>query len=64
MNAILWVQLDRKQPNKDTWEKQRQMWIDLILSYAKHHRLFSVDVDEMTAGKSPLFCNEGIKRKM
>lgn len=50
------------QPNLDTQAKQIEAWKNMLISYYKHHKLYRLDVTE--AQTSPLFCNDGIKRKL
>lgn len=46
---------------KETQQKQRLLWQDLILRYCKHHRLFVVSAEE--ADDFPLFHNKAINRE-
>ncbi|XP_070569700.1 vacuolar protein-sorting-associated protein 25-like [Ptychodera flava] len=50
------------QPNLETRQKQLEAWCNLVLSYHKHNRVFSLDVTE--AQSSPLFSNSQIDRKL
>ena len=47
---------------KETQQKQRLLWQDLILRYCKHHRLFVVSAEE--ADDFPLFHNQAINREL
>ncbi|KAJ3028376.1 UNVERIFIED_CONTAM: Vacuolar protein-sorting-associated protein 25 [Siphonaria sp. JEL0065] len=51
-----------RQPTQETWARQRNLWIDLILSYCQSQRLFLVDLNELS--KSPLFVNKEINRAL
>ncbi|KAJ3088817.1 Vacuolar protein-sorting-associated protein 25 [Physocladia obscura] len=51
-----------QQPTSETWLRQKLQWIDLILAYCAHHRLFLVDLNDLT--KSPLFSNSAINRSL
>jgi ESCRT-II complex subunit VPS25 len=46
---------------KETQQKQRLLWQDLILRYCKHHRLFVVSAEE--ADDFSLFHNKAINRE-
>lgn len=50
------------QPHLATREKQLEAWCQLLLAYCKHHRLYILDVNEIQS--SPVFYNNGIKRKL
>lgn len=52
-----------RQPNAETNAARTQMWKDLILSYCKHNRIFTLNVREAVAS-SPLFGNEAISRRL
>ena len=52
-----------RQPNAETNAARTQMWKDLILSYCKHNRIFTLNVREAVAS-SPLFGNEVISRRL
>eukprot|EP00842_Homolaphlyctis_polyrhiza_P002932 jgi/Hompol1/363/HPOL_005293-RA len=52
-----------QQPNLDTWAKQRQQWCDLILSYAAHHRIYILDINQV-AGKAEPFINPTLQRSL
>ena len=49
------------QTNLDTRNKQMEAWCDLTLSYYRHIKAFTVDVNE--AQSSPLFNNTKVNRK-
>lgn len=51
----------RLQPVKETQQKQRLLWRDLILRYCRHHRIHVVPAGE--ADDFPLFHNAGINRE-
>jgi ESCRT-II complex subunit VPS25 len=34
-----------KQPNQDTWNKQQELWMELILSFCRSKRLYVLPVD-------------------
>ena len=51
----------RLQPVKETQQKQRLLWGDLILRYCRHHRVFVVSAEE--ADDFPLFHNAAINRE-
>ncbi|KAJ8661190.1 hypothetical protein O0I10_002938 [Lichtheimia ornata] len=54
-----------RQPTEQTWESQVAQWTDLIMSYCRHHRIFRIDLHEVTVpGGSKLFENEQIKRRL
>lgn len=48
------------QPVKETQQKQREMWKDLILRYCKHHRRFVMSTEE--TDDCPLWHNATINR--
>ncbi|KAL4432377.1 hypothetical protein ABPG77_001676 [Micractinium sp. CCAP 211/92] len=50
------------QPVKETQQKQRLLWKDLILRYCRHHRVFVVSTEE--ADDFPLFRNPAINRRL
>ncbi|PSC67362.1 Vacuolar sorting-associated 25 [Micractinium conductrix] len=50
------------QPVKETQQKQRLLWKDLILRYCRHHRIHVVPVTE--ADDFPLFHNPAINRRL
>eukprot|EP00475_Leptophrys_vorax_P025835 TRINITY_DN3613_c0_g1_i1.p1 TRINITY_DN3613_c0_g1~~TRINITY_DN3613_c0_g1_i1.p1 ORF type:complete len:184 (+),score=0.59 TRINITY_DN3613_c0_g1_i1:421-972(+) len=47
------------QPVKATRERQVQLWADLIVAYCRHHREYTVAVEQW-----PLFENKRIQRKL
>ncbi|KAJ3245362.1 Vacuolar protein-sorting-associated protein 25 [Chytriomyces hyalinus] len=51
-----------QQPTADTWSRQRALWVQLVLSYCASHRLFLVDLNELSV--SPLFTNASISRSL
>lgn len=53
--------LCRLQPVKETQQKQRLLWKDLILRYCAHHRVYAVSAEE--ADDFPLFHNRAINRE-
>ena len=50
------------QPVKETQQKQRLLWKDLILRYCKHYRIHVVSAED--ADDFPLFHNQGINREL
>ncbi|KAL4859553.1 Vacuolar protein sorting-associated protein 25 [Chlorella vulgaris] len=50
------------QPVKESQQKQRLLWKDLILRYCKHHRIHVVFAAE--ADDFPLFHNKAINRRL
>lgn len=54
------VSVSRLQPNVDTRQKQLAAWCSLVLSYCRHHKLYTLDV--MEAQESPVFNNKKIER--
>lgn len=52
--------VNRLQPNVDTRQKQLAAWCSLVLSYCRHHKLYTLDV--MEAQESPVFNNKKIER--
>ncbi|KAF2842283.1 ESCRT-II complex, vps25 subunit [Patellaria atrata CBS 101060] len=50
------------QPTSSTRASQLSSWSALILSYCAHHRLFSLRFPSALA--LPLFCNEGLGRRL
>uniref|UniRef100_A0A8C6Q139 Serine/threonine-protein kinase WNK4 n=1 Tax=Nothobranchius furzeri TaxID=105023 RepID=A0A8C6Q139_NOTFU len=50
------------QPNVDTRQKQLAAWCSLVLSYCRHHKLYTLDV--MEAQESPVFNNKKMERKL
>ncbi|KAI8843419.1 Vacuolar protein-sorting-associated protein 25 [Chytriomyces hyalinus] len=51
-----------QQPTADTWSRQRALWVSLVLAYCASHRLFLVDLNELSV--SPLFTNASISRSL
>ncbi|KAL6892871.1 ESCRT-II complex, vps25 subunit [Trichoderma longibrachiatum] len=51
-----------RQPNLAIHHAQLTKWSALVLSYARHHRLFRLVVS--SAAESELFCNRAINRKL
>ena len=51
-----------RQPNPITRSSQYTSWSELILSYCKHHRLFSLT--PIDALDTPLFTNPSINRRL
>lgn len=52
--------VNRLQPNVDTRQKQLAAWCSLVLSYCRHHKLYTLDV--MEAQESPVFNNKKTER--
>ena len=52
----------RLQPNLETRKKQIDAWCSLVLTYHRHHRIYTLDVVEAQDG--PLFHNKDISRKL
>ncbi|KAL2914646.1 hypothetical protein HK105_205785 [Polyrhizophydium stewartii] len=52
-----------QQPTADTWNKQRQLWCELVLAHSQHHRVFIIDADEVV-GKAAPFHNPAIRRSL
>ncbi|MBN3288940.1 VPS25 protein, partial [Polypterus senegalus] len=52
----------RLQPNADTRQKQLVAWCSLVLTYCRHHKIYTLDV--MEAQESPIFNNKKIERKL
>lgn len=50
------------QPNLDTRQKQLEGWCALVLAYHRHHKQYSLDVQESQA--TSLFHNKEIDRKL
>ncbi|CAH1788791.1 unnamed protein product [Owenia fusiformis] len=50
------------QPNMSTQAKQIEGWTNLVLSYCRHSKLYTLDVNE--AHSSQLFHNKSIERKL
>lgn len=50
------------QPVKATRQQQEKLWMDLILSYCRHFKIYQLDVD--AAVSLPLFRNDRIKRQL
>lgn len=50
------------QPVKETQQKQRLLWGDLILRYCRHHRIHVVPAGD--ADDFPLFHNRAINREL
>ena len=50
----------RIQPNSDTRKKQLEGWCHVVLSYYRHHKLYSLDVVE--AQSSDIFYNKKLNR--
>ncbi|ORX44775.1 ESCRT-II complex, vps25 subunit [Hesseltinella vesiculosa] len=54
-----------RQPTETTWQSQAQQWMDLILQYARHHRMFTLSLHQATSpGESPLFENARLQRRL
>ncbi|KAI8077775.1 ESCRT-II complex subunit-domain-containing protein [Halteromyces radiatus] len=54
-----------RQPTETTWQNQALQWSDLILKYARHYRIFTLNLNQATTpGASPLFENTRIKRRL
>ncbi|KAI9209812.1 ESCRT-II complex subunit-domain-containing protein [Polychytrium aggregatum] len=58
-----------RQPNLDTWGKQRQLWCDLVLLYFQSSKLAVLDITEFTSprpgnAKAELFHNQRLKRSL
>ncbi|KAJ4205545.1 hypothetical protein NW767_003611 [Fusarium falciforme] len=51
-----------RQTNLTTLHAQRTKWSDLILSYARHHRIFRLSLSE--AADSDLFVNRKLDRRL
>ncbi|UPK90741.1 hypothetical protein LCI18_001676 [Fusarium solani-melongenae] len=51
-----------RQTNLTTLHAQRTKWSDLILSYARHHRIFRLSLSE--AADSDLFVNRRLDRRL
>ena len=51
----------RLQPVKETQQKQRLLWRDLLLRYCRHHRVHVVSAED--ADDFPLFHNRAINRE-
>jgi hypothetical protein len=52
---------DRKQPNPETWQKQLDAWVDLVLGHARHYRMYTLDVPASLS--LPPFTNAVINRR-
>ncbi|GAM20002.1 hypothetical protein SAMD00019534_031770 [Acytostelium subglobosum LB1] len=52
------------QPVLNTQKKQLQMWQELILSYARFHKMYVMDIVECIKNDSVLFNNDKIKRRL
>jgi hypothetical protein len=55
--------VNRKQPNEQTWSHQSTQWATLILSYARHHRLFRLELTDESCD-TELFRNKTIDRTL
>jgi len=51
------------QPVEGTRETQNEAWLELILAFTRHFRVYELDVAE-AAATSPLFRNDAIDRKL
>jgi ESCRT-II complex subunit VPS25 len=51
------------QPVLNTRTKQMQSWCELILDFARHHKLYCLNIPEAVA-TSPLFNNNKIQRRL
>ena len=51
-----------RQSHKETWRKQRQIWIEIILGYCGWKRIFEIDLNEEGTYQLPLFYNLEIDR--
>ncbi|KAI8904849.1 ESCRT-II complex subunit-domain-containing protein, partial [Gorgonomyces haynaldii] len=47
-----------QQPNSDTWQKQQELWTDLILQYCRDKNKFTISLED------EIFRNDQIKRKV
>ena len=61
-NSYIYIYLSREQINVDTWNRQKQLWRELILNYMRHHRLFRLDLDEIYQMQP--FYHAQIKRRL
>ncbi|KAK9785780.1 hypothetical protein WJX73_007654 [Symbiochloris irregularis] len=50
------------QPVKETRQKQSALWIELILKYCRHHKVYQLTTDP--SDDSPLFSNQSINRRL
>lgn len=50
------------QENADTYEKQMNMWCDLVIAYQKHKNQPNLNIQ--TASSSPLFNNMSLNSKL
>ncbi|KAI8370601.1 ESCRT-II complex subunit-domain-containing protein [Radiomyces spectabilis] len=54
-----------RQPTEATWHSQASQWADLILSYCRYHRIYRIDLHQVTMpSASTLFENTRIKRRL
>ncbi|KAJ1552326.1 Vacuolar protein-sorting-associated protein 25, partial [Cladochytrium tenue] len=51
-----------EQPTEATWQKQKELWGDVILSFCRARRVFVLDPSDALA--SPLFSNKLISRSV
>lgn len=51
-----------RQLHEETWRKQRQLWIEIILAYCAAERIFEIDLQAESLLQSPLFYNPQIDR--
>lgn len=52
-----------RQIHEETWQKQRDLWIEMILAYCGNKRMFEINLDEETVYGIELFHNAEIDRK-
>ena len=53
-----------RQLHEETWRKQQQLWIEMILTYCASKRIFEIDLQQDSLYQSPLFYNSQIDRNL
>ena len=52
-----------RQIHEETWQKQRDLWIEMILGYCSSKRIFEINLREESVYGIDLFYNTEIDRK-
>lgn len=51
-----------RQLHEETWQKQKEMWIEMILGFCGAKRIFEIDLMDESTYQMTLFCNTEIDR--
>ena len=52
-----------RQVHEETWQKQKDLWIEIILGYCESKRIFEINLGDEGTLQWPLFYNTEIDRK-